>query len=339
MKYISRMKKIGFSSIFSSVNIPEDGEPFKENILKLGQAAKTNHLSLTIDISGDSIKKILFLFGNMKALTKIGIDRLRLDAGFSMKQAAEMSRIVKVALNASTLSSDDYAELKSAGAVFDNIVAWHNYYPRPETGLSKKFFLERNEYLRKLGFKVAAFVPGDGRLRGPIYKGLPTLERDRNRSTFISALKMKQRLSTDLVFIGDPQISLRTQRLFSNYLCEHKIVLRADLLDLKYSALILKTHHNRADQARDCLRSTESRQNVRFSVAPKNQGNRKKGTITIDNLLYKRYMGELQITKRDLPADKKVNIIGKIIDKDLKLIDLVGPNGAFKIIENRGGSE
>ncbi len=40
---------------------------------------------------------------------------------------------------------------------------------------------------------------------------------------------------------------------------------------------------------------------------------RKKGSVTLDNEQILRYMGEIQIMKRDLPADEKVNRVARVI--------------------------
>lgn len=94
---------------------------------------------------------------------------------------------------------------------------------------------------------------------------------------------------------------------------------------------VLGEHENRQDDARDVVRSAQARFNEISEISPENTTERKKGTITIDNFEYGRYMGEIQITKRNLPADKKVNVVGNIIKEDLELISFIGPGHKFKI--------
>ncbi|NWN95854.1 MAG: DUF871 family protein, partial [Bacillus sp. (in: Bacteria)] len=60
---------------------------------------------------------------------------------------------------------------------------------------------------------------------------------------------------------------------------------------------------------------------------------------TLDNNLYARYKGELQITKRNLPADAKVNVIGQIAGRDLPLLDFIGSGTQFKMTDNEGENE
>ncbi|TKV17243.1 DUF871 domain-containing protein, partial [Citrobacter sp. TBCS-11] len=54
-----------------------------------------------------------------------------------------------------------------------------------------------------------------------------------------------------------------------------------------------------------------------------NTSERSRGSITIDNCDYGRYMGEIQIVKNDLAADEKVNVVGKIIAEDRPLITFI----------------
>lgn len=89
---------------------------------------------------------------------------------------------MKLGINASTISAEELHEWMELGLKTNNIEAWHNFYPRPETGLDKDFLIERNKFLKSIGITTMAFVPGDGELRGPIFAGLPTLEKHRGFS-------------------------------------------------------------------------------------------------------------------------------------------------------------
>lgn len=57
------------------------------------------------------------------------------------------------------------------------------------------------------------------------------------------------------------------------------------------------------------------------------------GYVTIDNFNYLRYSGELQICKKDLPEDTRVNVIGKIKDEELILIYFISDEIKFKFKE------
>lgn len=44
-----------------------------------------------------------------------------------------------------------------------------------------------------------------------------------------------------------------------------------------------------------------------------------------------RYQGEIQIALADLPADERVNVLGKVIDDDLPLLPWIKGNQKFRI--------
>ena len=77
--------------------------------------------------------------------------------------------------------------------------------------------------------------------------------------------------------------------------------------------------------ARDVVRLRESREKRIIPTEPQdNIYARPKGSVTIDNNLYQRYEGEIEITKRDLPCDQKVNVLGQVKNYDLALLDYIG---------------
>ncbi len=53
----------------------------------------------------------------------------------------------------------------------------------------------------------------------------------------------------------------------------------------------------------------------------------------MDNKEYGRYCGEIMIIRRDLCADERVNVIGRVDEKGLELIDNVGRNTKFALTE------
>ncbi|MGQ0515031.1 phospho-sugar glycosidase domain-containing protein, partial [Bacillus sp. D-CC] len=58
---------------------------------------------------------------------------------------------------------------------------------------------------------------------------------------------------------------------------------------------------------------------------------RKKGSITIDNELYGRYAGEMQVATHDLLVDEKVNVVGMVVEEDVSLLPYIGAGKMFQI--------
>lgn len=339
-KYIHKMADCGFKGIFTSLHIPEDDvSKYLDRLTNLSEIARRRNLKLMIDISGDALKHVGLSVDRPLNILESGINGLRMDDGMSWKAIARLSDRLTVGLNASTLTESDYQQLMKYHADFSNIEAWHNYYPRPETGLDEGWFLEKNRWLKSKHFKITAFAPGDSELRLPLYETLPTLEIHRHQSPLASALSLMNNYLVDCVYIGDPGLSDVSRDQFREYLCNNALLLHAASICKKWNPYIYREHQNRMDPAKYAIRSEQSRMmNRHEDIQPENTASRRrKGSITLDNNLYKRYKGELQIVKEELPFDIKVNVIGQIIDKDLPLLELIQSGTKFKISDIPGG--
>ncbi|BDR57145.1 MupG family TIM beta-alpha barrel fold protein [Xylocopilactobacillus apis] len=331
---IKEMTDAGFKGVFSSLNLPEDDPQYLlKRLFTLGNICQENDLLLTVDISQSALKRLEFNIDDLSNLLDYGISQLRLDDGFSMEEVAELSKNIKIALNASTISENDFEILRKNDADFNNIEAWHNFYPRKNTGLDQKWFIDRNRWLIQHDLQVMAFVPGDGKLRGPVFSTLPTLESDRYQRPLAPAIKMLNQ-GISKVYIGDESLSDASLKQFEAYTKHDTILLNVKCCDVvpTYFGQVL---HQRPDLARDAIRIIEGRNLKEGTVTPDAMPqNRSRGSITIDNIDAKRYEGELQFIKNDLPADKTVNVVGQVVKEDLNLLDVFKPNQAVKLVEN-----
>ncbi|GAB4073704.1 MupG family TIM beta-alpha barrel fold protein [Barrientosiimonas marina] len=329
--YVNDMADAGFEGVFTSLHIPEDnGTSYWDRLQPLLAIVQKRRLKLVADISGDALRQIGFSLHDPEAIIASGFSGLRLDDGIGMQTAAGLSHHMIIGLNASTLTENDYAQLVEYGADFNHMIAWHNYYPKPETGLDESWFSARNAWLKAKKFRVAAFAPGDRDLRLPLFETLPTLECHRQQNPFASFLALQQRYDVDDVYIGDPGISQWVYEQFNAYMHRGRLLLHTAAHWPEARAYLDGDHSNRLDVSRDVVRSDGSRsKNAYDTIPPENTVLRCLGSITIDNHLYQRYKGELQITRRELPQDRKVNVIGHILENDLALIDYIQSGTLF----------
>ena len=319
--YILAMRNAGLTTIFTSLHIPEDDpKVILKRLAELTKWCKNLETAVIADVSESGMARLGLALENEEQIASLGLTGLRIDDGVSPATIAKLSQKMPIALNASTINEDDVTALREHGANFENLQAWHNFYPRPETGLDSNWLKAKNDWLHHMNLETMAFVAGDAVLRGPIHAGLPTLEKQRGENPLAAMLELK-RLACDHVFIGDASLSPQMIDSFKNYTKKQIITLR---IDENLPELFNSEWHNRPDVARDVVRLTEGRSRQLFDVAPQgNPGTRSKGTITCDNKLYLRYQGELQITKRDLPADEKVNVLGHVVADDLPLLNQI----------------
>ncbi|PEP82000.1 cell surface protein [Bacillus toyonensis] len=332
-EWLKIAKENGFSSIFTSLHIPEDDpDTYKELIQTLGKQALENEMELMVDISPKSLNHLGITYENVEVLLGFGITGLRMDYGIAPKEIARVSHKMKVALNASTITESFWEELLAENIRVENVEAWHNFYPRPETGLARSFLQKQNQYLHACGIKTMAFIPGDEDKRGPLYEGLPTLEKHRNMRPLEAFLELVQDCDVDKVLIGDISASLESVQEIASA--------SRGIIPLRYESFInenevLKVveqvHTNRLDPARDVMRSVESREGNKVILQPMQAIARKKGSITIDNELYGRYAGEMQVVINDLPTDEKVNVVGMVVEEDVPLLPYIGAGKKFQL--------
>ena len=55
--------------------------------------------------------------------------------------------------------------------------------------------------------------------------------------------------------------------------------------------------------------------------------------MTMDNIGYGRYSGEIQLMRADLPADEKVNVIGEVPAEYDLLLDCIKRGKTFRMVK------
>lgn len=316
---------------FTSLHIPEENlENYEEEVKKLLNLCNINKINLIVDVGPRTLKKLGF--SSFKELKETSITHLRLDYGFTYEEIIELSKDYNIVFNASTLLDKDIRELKMLNADFTKFSACHNFYPKPLTGLSLQKVAKINERLKNLGITTMAFVSGDKEFRGPLHMGLPTVEEHRHGDVLFNILQLIKDTGTDICLIGDIDSSDETYTKIKE-LSEGYISLHAKINE-KYSFVKNMIHHDRPDSSEYVIRSQESREfsSQRKIFPPDNINERKKGSISIGNSEYLRYSGELEIARKDLDVESKVNIIGYVIPSDIKYLDYITDGMGFKLI-------
>ena len=336
----------GITRVFTSMHIPEsDHRALKNDIGTLLSAARAHHMEVISDVSPQTLDVLGLKTFTPSKFRMLGITTVRMDYGFSPAEIARIShnnQNIRVQLNASTLTSKLLRELADAKADFSRIDAMHNFYPRVGTGLSESLLARRNAPLHQLGIRVGAFVTTqDGRRRSPYGEGLPTLEAHRKMMPSHAARHLVA-LGIDSVILAD---SLPTDAEIEalGALQDNCVTLETELLtdDPAVRKLLSHTFTSRVDAARDAVRAQESRIFIAQShttIAPAQAVERARGTITVDNKTAGRYMGELDIMKRSLPADPRVNVCARIVPEDLPLLGCITPGRKFSFVLRSAGA-
>lgn len=333
--YINKMHELGVMDVFSSFHINEyNKEETLDQLEKVSKLIASKDMDLILDISTNTLELYDFTIDDMvEFLGKLNVKKVRLDYGFNFDQIKRISDSLEIVLNASTIDEKFIQELKNRDIDLSKITASHNYYPRPETGLSSKSFNLKNKFLQNCGFKIQAFIPGDKERRGPLFEGLPTLEEHRHWDSFRAYLDLKIRHNIENIHLGD--ISANKESILKIIQFENNAIIELRINELiKISEVVEKvlygTHQNRADNSDIVIRSSNSRLEIKEKIKPENIITRKIGSITIDNEKYLRYNGEIQIALKDLEMDEKVNVLARVIESDIDILEYIGSNIKFR---------
>jgi len=329
---LAKAADAGMRYVFTSMHIPEEKvENYREKVLEFIRACRSRNFKCMVDVSPHTLEKLRCAdYGELAAL---GVEHLRLDFGFSNKEIVELSRSFNIVFNASTQSQSDLDDWRNLGADFSRFFACHNFYPKPLTGLSMESVAKTNARLTSQGFTTMAFVagdkPGEAGRRGPLFAGLPTVEEHRAADPFLSMLALRFDAGCDIVLLGDIDASDETWRRIKEY-NEGYVSLRS-ILDSDFENLKNIVHHDRPDSSEHVLRSVESRLAGR-KVAPKGRADpRKAGDVFISNSNFLRYEGELEIARKELDPDERVNVVGHVHQEDLPYVRYIKDGLGFML--------
>ncbi|WP_147535610.1 MupG family TIM beta-alpha barrel fold protein [Bacillus marasmi] len=310
----------GVKRAFTSLHIPEESGDLAVRAKHLLELAQQFGIEVFSDVSSRTPAHLGLT--SLEQLAELGVVGLRLDDFFNHETILRLAEKFKIALNSSIILEEELMALIESGLDPKQLIAWHNFYPRVETGLSEPFFLKQNALFQRFGIPVSAYICGDGEKRGPLFAGLPTLENHRSIDPFASALDLVQMGVKD-VYIGDPEVSGELLEKLIMFDSKNTVPLRIDGFQAGDFRL-------RPDFARDVLRLMDTR--CTEPVPPHATLERPFGTITVDNDLYGRYRGEVQIALQDLEADTRVNVVGKVIEADLPILRFIQPGYKIKLI-------
>ena len=311
--------------VFTSLHIGEEvSDTYVEEFQKMCDWLYAREFSIMADVSPYTLER--FQVDSLADLVEqLHLDNLRLDFGFDGQSLADELEDVALTYNASTILGEMETREKSQ--------YMHNFYPRPETGLDKALFEDLNHQIRKQNGKILAFISGDGEKRGPIFEGLPTLEHHRYLAPYAQYVDLIRTYKMDAVYLGDLSLSDKQLKLILDFQ-EDGIVRLPVAFALENEHLYNQLFTVRVDSPNGLIRVQESREfaQVGKSISPKETLKRARGTITMDNERYKRYSGEVQIMRNDYPADERVNVIGKLAEESILLLDNLANGDSFMFV-------
>lgn len=300
LKYLELAKKLGYECVFSSFHIMEAKNTFEELNLLIDKCNELS-LELSLDVSKEAY---------LKLNDETKVHSLRLDYGFSIDEIVELSKRRKIELNASTMTMIRINQLLSLGLNKNNVRLSFNFYPKKYTGHDLEDVKNKTLEFKKAGFEVACFIPSHHSFRPPLYEGLPTIEKHRSCDLDVAVEELKA-IGVDYIYFGDAIIKEDELKQLINHQCEEILV---KLIKMQknnvFEPNLTKLYNIRPDYNSLMLRISKDKNQQ--DIPCFNNVERNIGALTIDNHLFKRYMGEINIITSNLEKDERVNVIGYV---------------------------
>lgn len=340
--YLKKAAALGFRRLFMSMlEVKEGKEKVKTKFQEIIHYASELDFEVILDVAPNIFSDLDISYDDLSFFHELGAHGIRLDVGFN-------------GFKESLLTFNEYGlaiELNMSNnvAYLDNILSYqpnrsslygcHNFYPQEGTALPYDFFVECSQRFKDQGIRTAAFVTSPSGQQGPwdVNDGLPTLEIHRHLS-FVT--QVKHLFATDLidiVIIGNAYASdeeLEAMSKVNRAQVEFQFEYVAEATPLERSILEQEQHSRRGDITDWMIRSTQ----VRVKYADKdnpvknNDQEFQRGDIVLGNDDFGKYKNELQIVLKS-HKDPRKNLVGKIEESEILLLDYIRPWSKFRLKE------
>jgi hypothetical protein len=180
-----------------------------------------------------------------------------------------------------------------------------------------------------MGFKVMTYMPSFINKRMPLYEGLVSVEEQRYSNVIANVSEMIM-MNTDIACFGDAYVTEEElDEAINNSIDLIRIPVKLkEGISEQMIDVICERHANRLDRSEYMIRSSIRRSGIEEKY---NNIVVKKKDLTIDNVLYKRYQGELGIALKEMKANPAVNVVGECLCSEW-LIDNIKAGQRFKLI-------
>ncbi|MGT2933417.1 DUF871 domain-containing protein [Streptococcus catagoni] len=344
-KYILKTKEIGFSKVFTSLlQIGDDADIVVSKLKEINAFAKENGFEIIVDVSPRIFEQLGISYNDLSFFKDIEADGLRLDAAFSGAEEALMTFNpfgLKIEIN---MSNDSHM----IDNIFDycpnkyNVIASHNFYPHNYSGLKVDFFKKTTYNFMKYGVRTSAFVTSQNKSAfgpWPVSDGLPTLEKHRNLPLEVQIQHLLAMDVIDDIIISNCYPSEEELKSITNLdlsLPTLKMNCTTALPKVERSILFDELHFNRGDINEYFIRSTQSRVKYKgHHFAKLNTPDLiRRGDVLIESSECGHYAGELQIALKDMKNSGKTNVVGRINEDEIFILDEIKPWQKFKLKES-----
>ncbi|MGM9903941.1 hypothetical protein A5844_000185 [Enterococcus sp. 10A9_DIV0425] len=344
-EYLDLAHKYGFKRVFTSLlQIKDDKEKVLAEFKKVVDYANQLGMEVMVDINPSLFEQLEISYDDLSFFDKMGAYGIRLDIGFTGAEEARMTRNpynIKIEINMS--SGTNYVDnIMSYSPNTSNLLGSHNFYPHRYSGLGYDHFVYCSEKFRKYNLNTMAFVNSQTADFGPwpTQDGLCSLEdhRDLEISTQVKHLMLTgliDDISIGNAYASEAELKAMAEAFNASY-PTLKVDVAEDITEDERICLFDNLHSYRGDRSEYILRSTMTRVYYKDKPFPAhNTRDMSHGDVLIDNEGYGQYKGETQIALKDMKNDGRVNVVGRISEDELFLLDFLKPWSNFKLVENK----
>ncbi len=342
LNYIDKAAAAGFSRIFSCLlSVEKSKEEIKQDFTEINLYAKSKGFEIIVDVSPRVFDQLGISYKDLSFFHDIAADGLRLDAGFSGNEEAVMTfnpygLIIEINMSNDVHTIDTIMDYQPNRY---KLYGCHNFYPHGYSGLKLDFFINCTNRFKKYGLKTAAFVTSQNENTfgsWPVTEGLPTLEMHRHLPMDVQVKHMIALNDIDDIIISncyptDEELEKVSELDLS--LVTFDVNLVDNVPEIEQKILFEELHFNRGDQNANMIRSTQSRVKYKghhFALfnAPEIIH---RGDVIIESSEYGHYAGELQIALNDMKNSGMTNVVGRVVDDELFILDSIKPWQKFRL--------
>ena len=343
--YLDLAHKYGFKRVFTSLlQIEDDKEKVLADFSKVVEYANQLGMEVMVDINPALFEQLGISYDDLSFFHKMGAYGIRLDIGFTGAEEAKMTRNpygrkIEIYMSSGTRYVDN---IMSYSPNTNNLLGSHNFYPHRYSGLSYDHFVYCSEKFRNYNLNTMAFVNSQTADFGPwpTQDGLCSLEDHRNLeiSTQVKHLMLTaliDDISIGNAYASEEELKAMAEAFNADY-PTLKVDVEEDITEDERICLFDNLHSYRGDRSEYILRSTMTRIYYKDKpFPPHNTRDMSRGDVLIDNVGYDQYKGETQIALKEMKNDGRVNVVGRISEDELFLLDFLKPWSSFKMIENK----
>lgn len=340
--YLKLAHKYGFKRVFTCLlSVEGDKEKIIKEFKQVISEANSLGMQVIADVSPRVFGELGISYNDLSFFHELGAYGIRMDIGYTGSEESLMTfNPYDLYIEINMSNGTKYLEnIMSYKPNTEKLLGCHNFYPHRYSGLSYDHFIKCSKDFKQYGVRTAAFVSSNDATFGPwpVKEGLCTLEMHREMPVTAQVKHLFATGLVDDVIIANAFASEKELKALSK-INKEKLTFDVELVDnipeIEKKIVLEELHFNRGDVSEYLIRSTQSRVKYKgHEFAPFNTPEIKRGDILIDTSLYGHYAGELQIALKDMENSGKTNVVGRIAEEELFLLDYIEAWQKFGLVE------